>query len=165
MSSLLRENRPLDMLSRRIDDRDLDDGDAWSFEPDAPKEALAFDSTDSISQAAMAEASAKKAGELVKRIEAMQQSGAHFFDRIDGVATTPYHPLEAAADHARLVSDLEAIERALRNEMLEHLPLVGVGEGDQASENTAATDAALRLVSSNAKACVNALAAAAKPPA
>ena len=94
----------------------------------------------------------------------MQQSGAHFFDRIDGVATTPYHPLEAAADHARLVSDLEAIERALRNEMLEHLPLVGVGEGDQASENTAATDAALRLVSSNAKACVNALAAA-KPPA
>lgn len=148
------------MLARRIDDRDLDDGDAWSFEPDAPKETLAFDSTDSISQAAMAEASAKKAGELVKQIEAMQQNGGMFFDRIDGVATVPYHPLEAAADHARLVSDLEAIERALCNEMLEHLPLMGAGEGGQASgHNKAVNDAALRLVSSNAKACVNVLGA------
>ena len=157
MSSLLRENRPLDMLARRIDDRDLDDGDAWSFEPDAPKEALAFDATDSISQAAMAEASAQKAGELVAQIEAMQQRGTQFFDRVDGVATVPYSPLEAAADHARLLRDLEAVERALRNEMLEHLPLLGVTEGDRASKDKAATDAALRRVAADAKACVNKL--------
>lgn len=158
MSSLLRENRPLDMLSRRIDDRDLDDGDAWSFEPDAPKEALAFDATDSISQAAMAEASAKKAGELVELIEAVQNKGTQFFDRIDGVAAVPYTPLEAAADHAQLVDALEAIERTLRNEMLEHLPLLdGAAEKEQSSADKAQVDAALRLVSTNARACVNKL--------
>ena len=31
MSSLLHENRELDMLVQRMDDRDLDDGVAWSF--------------------------------------------------------------------------------------------------------------------------------------
>ena len=157
MSSLLRENRPLDMLSRRIDDRDLDDGDAWSFEPDAPKEALAFDATDSISQAAMAEANAKKAGDLVEQIEAVQKQGTQFFDRIDGVATIPYTPLEAAADHAQLVNALEAIERTLRNEMLDHLPLDGAAEQEQTSADKAQVDAALRLVSTNARACVNKL--------
>lgn len=157
MSSLLRENRALDMLSRRMDDSDLDDGDAWSFEPDAPKEVLAFDATDSVSQAAMAEASAKKAGELIAKIEAMQRSGTEFFDRIDSVATVPYDRDEAAADHARLVAQLEAIEQALRKEMLEHLPLAGATEGGGASKDKAAADAALRAVSSNARACVNQL--------
>jgi hypothetical protein len=161
MSSLLRENRALDMLSRRIDDRDLDDGDAWSFEPDAPQEVLAFDATDAVSQAAIVEASAKKAGDLVAQIEALQRSGARFFDRVDGVAAAPYAAAEAAADHAQLVSQLEAVERGLCNETLEHLPLhpavASATEEAQLTKDKAKTDAALRLVSTNARAYFNKL--------
>ena len=157
MSSLLRENRPLDMLSRRIDDRDLDDGNVWSFEPDAPKETRILDATDTISQAAMAQASATKAGELIAQIESMQGRAAKFFDQIDGAASIPYTSFNAAADHAQLTKDLEALERGLQSELLEHLPLVGATEGGQPSEDGGTTHMALRLVASNAKACMNKL--------
>ena len=162
MSSILRENAEFNMLTQRMDDRDLDDGNAWSFAPDAPKEVLAFDATDAISQAEMVEAEARKAAELVAQIEALQRAGAQFFDRVDGAATQPYGEAEAAADHAALVGQLEGVERVLRAEMLEHLPLhpaepASAAEEAQLAEGKAATDAALRHVASKLTACATKL--------
>ena len=167
MSSLLRENREVDMLARSVMEDNRDDGSVFFAAPPAEEAALQFDSTDAVSEQEMAEAAARHAAQLVEKVDALKASGERFFDRVEGAARQPYPAAAAAADHAELVSQLEHIEGALRAEMLEHLPLQqpagGGAEGGagSAAQAKAATDGQLRVAAQNAKAAAHALSAGA----
>ena len=169
MSSLLRENREVDMLARSVMEDNRDDGSVFFAAPPAEEAALQFDSTDAVSEQEMAEAAARHAAQLVEKVDALKASGERFFDRVEGAARQPYPAAGAAADHAELVSQLEHIEGALRAEMLEHLPLqqpAGGGAGSEggagsAAQAKAAADGSLRVAAQNAKAAAHALSAGA----
>ena len=165
MSSLLRENREVDMLARSVIEDDRDDGSVFFAAPPAEQAALQFDSTDAVSEQEMAEAAARHAAQLVEKVDALKASGERFFDRVEGAARQPYPAAAAAADHAELVSQLEHIEGALRAEMLEHLPLQQpAGDGAEGGAGSAARAKAateLGVAAQNAKAAAHALSAGA----
>ena len=162
MSSLLRENREVDMLARSVIEDDRDDGSVFFAAPPAEQAALQFDSTDAVSEQEMAEAAARHAAQLVEKVDALKASGERFFDRVEGAARQPYPAAAAAAAHAELVSQLEHIEGALRAEMLEHLPLQQpAGGGAEGGAGSAARPSALGVAAQNAKAAAHALSAGA----
>ena len=71
MSSLLRENREVDMLARSVMEDNRDDGSVFFAAPPAEEAALQFDSTDAVSEQEMAEAAARqRVLELLDRVEA-----------------------------------------------------------------------------------------------